>query len=150
METYRVSFIGHRKIYRIGEIEEFLNRYIYDLLSKKEYVEFYVGRNGDFDVIVASVIKNVQSAFGKHNSSLNLVLPYRSKDEEYYADFYDEICLPIDAKTHFKSAISKRNEWMIDNSDLLISYVEDQHGGAYTAQKYAKRKGVETINISCI
>ena len=148
VEIYRVSFIGHRKLYEIGCIEQKLNCIVRDLLSKKEYVEFYVGRNGDFDILTASAVKNMQKVFGKHNSSLILVLPYHVKDEEYYKDFYDEIYLPLNIKTHFKEAITKRNEWMIDNSDLLISYVKDQHGGAWRTEKYAKIKEKQIMNIA--
>ena len=148
MEIYRVSFIGHRELYRIRYIEDRIENLARDLLFKNEYVEFYVGRNGDFDISVASAIKRAQKDFGNHNSSLILVLPYHAKDEEYYEKFYDEVCLPIDSKTHFKAAITKRNEWLIDNSDLLIAYVETESGGAYKTMKYAEQKGVEIINIA--
>ncbi|MBQ7335309.1 MAG: hypothetical protein IJW92_02415 [Clostridia bacterium] len=147
MEIYRVSFIGHRKIYCIDEIEANIERILRDLLYQKEYVEFYVGRNGDFDILAASAIKRVQKDFWK-NCSLILVLPYHVKDEQYYNHFYDEICLPVDPKTHFKAAIIKRNEWLIDCSNLLITYVEHKSGGAYKTLEYAKQKGVKIINIA--
>lgn len=148
MEIYRVSFIGHRELHSIRYVEDRIEGLVRDLLSKKEYVEFYLGRNGDFDISAASAIKRAQKALGAHNSSLILVLPYHTRDEDYFDTFYDEILLPIDNKTHFKAAITKRNEWMIDNSDLLIIYVESELGGAYTALKYAKRKGASVINIA--
>ena len=56
-EIYRVSFIGHRRIDRFRFVEEQLDRIIGDLMSRKEYVEFYVGRNGEFDTMVASAVK---------------------------------------------------------------------------------------------
>ncbi len=115
---------------------------------KKDYVEFYVGRNGDFDIIVASVIKRVQKKYGNHNSSLILVLPYHERDEKDFEKYYDEVWLPIGTDTHFKAAITKRNEWMIENSDLLIAYVERESGGAYTAMKYASRIGKEIVNLA--
>ncbi len=148
MEIYRVSFIGHRELHRIKYIEDKLERLIRDLLCKKEYVEFYVGRNGDFDISAASVIKRVQKNFGAHDSSLILVLPYHAKDEEYYKKFYDEVWIPIENKTHFKAAITKRNEWLTDNSDLLIAYVENEYGGAYNTLKHAEKKGVQIVNIA--
>ena len=117
------------------------------LLYQKEYVEFYVGRNGDLDISAATAIKRAQKALGNHNSSLILVLPYPAKDQKYYREFYDEVYLPIDRKTHFKAAITKRNEWMIDHSDLLIAYVKHSHGGAYKALLYAEMKGIKINNI---
>ena len=56
---------------------------------------------------------------------------------------------PIDGKTHPKSAITKLNQWMVDNSDLLVAYVEDgREGGALTTLKYAERRGIEIINLA--
>ena len=148
MEIYRVSFIGHRKLYDLIRIEEKLEQLIHDLISTKEYVEFYLGRNGDFDISSASVIKRVQNKLGKHNNSLILVLPYHTKNEEYYETYYDEILIPVDQKTHFKAAITLRNEWIIDNSDLLIAFVQTSSGGAYNALVYAKKKNIQIVNIA--
>ena len=130
LDIYRVSFIGHREIYQYREIENELEKVIYDLLYSKEYVEFYVGRNSDFDVMVASVIKRIQKDFGTHNSSLILVLPYHVKDMKYYETYYDEVILPVSSKTHYKAAITERNKWLIENTDLLIAYVVKDSGGA--------------------
>ena len=70
------------------------------------------------------------------------------KDDIYYKNYYDEIYYPIDRNTHPKSAITKRNRWMMENSDLLIAYVEDgRKGGAMTALRYAEKLGVKIINL---
>ena len=38
---------------------------------------------------------------------------------------------------------------MIDNSDLLVAYVEpNRKGGALAALKYAQKQGVEIINLA--
>ena len=148
VEIYRVSFIGHREIYRHNILEQKVEQIARDLLSKKEYVEFYVGRNGDFDILVASGIKRAQKAVGHHNSSLILLQPYPTKDDKYYEDFYDEVWYPIDSKTHPKGAITKRNRWMIEQADLVICYIEREEGGAYTALKYAWKLEKAIINLA--
>lgn len=147
LDIYRVAFIGHREIYQFRQVEEELEKTIYDLLSKKEYVEFYVGRNGDFDIMVASAVKRVQKSFGNHNSSLILVLPYKMKDLEFYEEFYDEVILPLAPTTHFKSAITKRNEWLVENSELLIAYVLTESGGAYQCVKKAQQHSREILYL---
>ena len=112
-------------------------------------MELFVGRNGDFDILVASAAKKAQIAFGTKNSSLVLIQPYPMKDDSYYQTFYDEVWYPIDGKIHPKAAIKKRNEWMIDRSDLLVAYVEpNRNGGAFTAIQHAKKNGVEIINLA--
>ena len=75
-EIYRVSFIGHRRVDDFYFVENQLDNIIGDLIRTKEYVEFYVGKNGEFDTMAASAIKRCQKRFGKENNSLILVLPY--------------------------------------------------------------------------
>ena len=148
-EIYRVSFIGHRQIGRFRFVEEQLDRIISDLLNRKEYVEFYVGKNGDFDTMVASAVKRGQKAYGAANSSLILVLPYSVADMEMLEQFYDEIWLPEELyKVHYKSAITKRNEWLVKNSDLLVAYVVNDSGGAAYCLKQAQKEGVQIKNIA--
>ena len=148
MNIYRVAFFGHRRIYNIREIEEKLVPILNELILTKEYVEFYIGRNGDFDEFVASVIKRVQKQLDRDNNVMILTLPYTVKDIEYYADYYDEIVIP-DAigKAHPKAAITLRNRWMVDTADLIIAYIEREEGGAYSAVKYAKKLNKKVVNI---
>ena len=58
-EIYRVAFFGHRRIDNIRKIEEKLVPILNELILTKEYVEFYIGRNGEFDEFAATVIKRV-------------------------------------------------------------------------------------------
>ena len=146
MDIYRVAFFGHRRIYDTKSIEEKLEPILTELLIGKEYVEFYVGRNGDFDELVASLIKRAQKRTDRQNSMLILTLPYTVKDVEYYEEYYDEVIIPIE-KAHPKSAITLRNRWMTDMSDVVISYIERKEGGAYTAVKYAERLNKKVINL---
>ena len=148
MDVFRIAFIGHRELRAISYIEKELEEIVSKKLFEKEYVEFYVGRNGTFDIVVASVIKRMQSAYGNHNSSLILVLPYSTKNHVYYEKFYDEIEYPLPRNTHYKAAIGKRNEWLVDNADLLISFVKNNAGGAYETLRYAEKKGVAIINLA--
>ena len=46
-----------------------------------------------------------------------------------------------------KFAISKRNQWMIKNADVIIAYVNRSYGGAYNSLQAAKRTNKKIINI---
>ena len=149
VEIYRVAFIGHRCIDNIIKVENEIEKIVKRLLHEHEYVELYVGRNGDFDISVASSVKRAQKSLNLQNSSLVLVLPYNVKDECFFAEFYDEICYPLDTRTHYKGAITKRNKWMVENANLLVSYVEaGRKGGALTTLKYAQKQGIRSINLA--
>ena len=149
VDIYRIAFVGHREIYGHYRLEDQIEKIVRDKLCEKEYVEFYVGRNGDFDISVASAIKRAQNAVGHHNSCLILLQPYPMKDDEYYEKFYDEVQYPVDSKTHPKAAITKRNRWMVENAELLVAFVEEgRKGGAMTTLKYAHARGLEIINLA--
>ena len=149
MDIYRVAFIGHREILsNIAQIEYELEKNVKELISVHEFVEFYIGRNGDFDIIAASAIKRACKNCNSNNCELILVLPYANKDECYFEHYYDNILYPIDSKTHYKNAIQKRNEWLIENTDLLIAYVEPDHsGGALKTLQYAIKNNKNIKNL---
>ena len=148
MNTYRIAFIGHRKIEGHNDLEDKIEELARDAMRNNDFVEFLMGRNGDFDISAASAVRRARKAFGEESSALILVQPYSMKDDEYYEHYYDSILYPIDKKTHYKKAITKRNEWLVDHADLLVAFVENEKaGGAYTALKYAEKQGVENINL---
>ena len=149
MDIFRVGFIGHKEIEHFRQIEEQLREVIGKLLDEKEFVEFYVGRNGDFDIIVASVIKSIQRDVGTYNNCLILVLPYPVADYDSYEDYYDEVLIPHELNNiHYKAAIEKRNEWIIDNSDLLIMHVVREEGNSAKCMKKAEKIGRKIINLT--
>lgn len=131
---------------------------IHTLLLEKEYVEFLVGRNGDFDQIVSSAVKRQQRRVRDDNSALILALPYPTAElrdnlenfEAYYFEaYYDEIELcSAAAGSHPKGAIQIRNRQMVDRSDLVVFCVDHSSGGAYQTLRYAQRKKKEILNLA--
>lgn len=145
-EIYRVALLGHRDFNAHRQLEERLVPLLEDLMRRKPFLEIHIGRDGEFDVFAASVVKRVQSRLGSNNCDLILVLPYGKKDIQYYEDYYDCVCTPIYA--YPKLAISKRNEWMVERADLILCYIERESGGAYKAVKYAIKLGKEVVNLA--
>lgn len=80
MNIFTVSFFGHRQIDRPFEAEERLEKIIRELIRSKEYVEFLVGRNGEFDQMVSSTVRRVRKTVDDANSALVLVLPYMTAE----------------------------------------------------------------------
>ncbi len=52
MRTFTVSFFGHRQIEAPFQVESQLEKLISQLLQQNEFVEFLVGREGEFDQLV--------------------------------------------------------------------------------------------------
>lgn len=152
METFTVSFFGHRYIDNPFPIEKALDELIGSLLQRKEYVEFLVGRNGDFDQLVSSTIRRCKREIRDNNSAHVWVLPYVTADfrdyEDDYRAYYDEIEVFDSAGKHFKAAFQTRNRNMVDRADLVVFYVERKEGGAYQSMQYAIQQGKPYINIA--
>lgn len=152
MNTYTVSFFGHRYIENALEIESGLEQVIQALLRSKEYVEFLVGRDGEFDQIVSSTIRRCKRTIRDDNSAHVWILPYCTADfrnnEESFRDYYDEIEIcGASAGSHFKNAHQTRNRAMVDRSDLVVFCIRHKSGGAWQTLKYARKQGVPYVNI---
>lgn len=52
---YPVCLFGHRRIENVTEVEDTLRNEIEKILAEHEYVEFLIGREGEFDILAASV-----------------------------------------------------------------------------------------------
>lgn len=153
MEIYTVSFFGHREVEGAAEIESRLERLLHDLITQKEYVEFLIGRDGEFDLLAASAIRRAVKHCGCGNTSLILVLPYMKAEyrdnEQSYLDYYDEVEICADSsEVHYKSAIQVRNRCMVDRSDLVVCCIQHKSGGAYSTMQYAKKQGKQVRNLA--
>jgi len=153
LDIYTVAFFGHRYIDNPLKVEALLEEQIRKLINEKEYIDFLVGRNGEFDQCVSSTVLRVRKNVGDDNSALVLVLPYPTAEylnnEKYFHDYYTDVEISYAASVaHPKSAIQIRNREMVDRADLIICYVEENEGGAYSTIKYAKKQGKSIINLT--
>ena len=153
MNTYTVAFFGHRELSNQYAIEEKIKPILRELINSKEYVEFLVGRDGEFDQVASSAVREAVKLYGYGNTSLVLVLPYERAvyrdNMDSFLEYYDEVEICSESvNAHFKAAITIRNKSMVDRADLIICAVERKYGGAWTAVSYAKNQGKKIINLS--
>lgn len=152
MNIFTVSFFGHRQLENTFIIERELEKLVRDFLTRKEYVEFLVGRDGEFDQLVSSTVRRCKQTVRDDNAALILVLPYVTAEyrnnEDSFQKYYDEVEICAEsAEKYFKSAYQVRNHSMVDRSDVVIFCVEHCYGGAYQTMKYAAKLGVKYINL---
>ena len=153
LDIFTVAFFGHREVDNSFKIEERLEEEIYRLLQEHEYVDFLVGRDGEFDQLASSAVLRVRKRYRDDNSSLILVLPYARAEylnnEESYHNYYSEVEISYEAsKAHPKAAIQIRNREMVDRADLVICYIEHEKGGAWQTVDYAMKQGKTVINLA--
>lgn len=147
MNVFTVALFGHRRIDNLQLLNDRLSPIIKELIQTRSHVVFLIGRNGEFDEYAASIIKILQKELGKENSDLVLVLPYTVADLKYYEKYYDQIIIPKNLYgAHPKSAITLKNRWMVEQSDLVIVFAK-RKGGAYTAMKYAEQQNKKIIHL---
>ena len=148
----RCMFVGHRKIYTDG-VRERVMQTVDTLLSTAEtQFLFYDGNRGEFDVMCASVVRKAKQRYPQKEIRLCLVEPYMrntlNREKDYYETCYDEICIPsVLADVYYKQAITRRNEWLVDHSDVMIAYVV-RSGGAQKTVQYAEKKGLTIWNVA--
>lgn len=152
LDIYTVSLFGHSIISDAIYTEKALDNIVRELINTKEYVEFLVGRKGDFDILAASVIRTAKKALDYGNCSLILVLPYSTSEyrrsKKSFEAYYDEVEICGDsAYAHFKGAYRICNRLMVDRSDLVICCVEREEGGAYQTIEYAIKQKKTVKNI---
>lgn len=146
------TFAGHREIYG-RNIESSIELAIESILKKDNSFVFYSGDMGEFDKMCSAAVRTAKRRHPELDIKLMVVLPYMmakvNTDKDFYKNLYDDIIIPMElSDAHYKSAITKRNRWIIDRSDCLIAYVYRDFGGAYTTLKYANRMNKEIINLA--
>lgn len=153
LNIYTVSFFGHRSIERASEVENRFDKLLHELITQKEYVEFLIGRDGEFDLLASAAIKRAIREYGYGNTHFTLVLPYMKAEYRYnekeYLGYYDEVEICAEsADAHPKSAIQIRNRSLVDRSDLVVCCIQHKSGGAYKTLQYAEKQDKHIINLA--
>ena len=140
-----ITFIGHSSLPMTGDLSEKIRQAILERVAVEEDVSFYCGGYGEFDELCASVCRSLKAELPR--SEVIYVTPYftesRQKRIRYYLKekLYDSAVYPPLERVPPRLAILKRNEWMIQEADLILAYVTSPCGGAATALAYARKIG---------
>ena len=138
-----VTFCGHRDTAGDSKIRTWLTATVENLIRRGADL-FYLGGYGGFDRLAASAVWELKQKH-PHIQSI-LVLPYLDRRGD--ANGYDGTVYPPLEKVPRRFAISKRNEWMVNESDVLLAYVLYDWGGASKTLEYARRRKKEIIRFS--
>ncbi len=113
--------------------------------------ELFLGGYGEFDSFAYQCCKKYKEIHS--NVSIVFVTPYITIEYQKnhlreMQDKYDYIIYPEIEDKPKRFAITYRNRYMIDNADIVISYIDHDWGGAYKTYKYAQSKGKPIINLA--
>ncbi len=141
-----VTFFGHKDA-PTERIKEKLYHCLTELIERDGAEQFYIGNQGAFDMVVIRVLRDLKSQYP--NIKYEIVLPYLPKVETKNMDERDPTIYPAGMATVPKRfAVDRRNHWMIDQSDIIVTFVERPFGGAAKFKEIAQRKKKLIIELS--
>ena len=144
-----ITFCGHSDFLFSDDVKQQLKNILVSEIIKTPTCRFYLGGYGDFDSLCLRTLRELKKEF--QDIELIFITPYIDKNYsklEFAKYHYDDVIFPPLERVPRKFAILKRNEWMVEEADLVIAYVMYSWGGAAKTLEYAKRKMKQIINLA--
>ena len=137
------TFFGHRDC--PDTVKQRLRQVLIDLIENHNVDMFYVGNHGRFDAIVRSELRNLQLEYPQINYAV--VLAYMPGKQTEYDDYSDTMLPEGIESAHPRYAISWRNNWMLKQSDYVVTYITHSWGGAAQHAYKALRQDKHVIPL---
>ena len=155
MQSKAVCFTGHRAL-PAEELPE-ISRHLEDtLIALIEQGHCYFGAGGALggDTLAAQMVLRLRERYPQIR--LILVLPWRNQTRGWpqdSIDIYEDIKRHADkviysAENYFRGCMQKRNRHLVDSSSVCICYLTTPTGGTAYTVNYARRMGLQVINIA--
>ena len=138
------TFFGHRACPET--IKPKLRETLINLITNYEVDMFYVGNQGQFDATVRSVLRELKKEYSQINYAV--VLAYMPGKQTEHDDYSDTMLPEGIESVHPRYAISWRNNWMLRQSDYVVTYITHSWGGAYQYAERARHQGKVVINLA--
>lgn len=136
------TFFDHKDTPK--EIELTLRSTLIDLIENKNVNVFYAGNNGNFDTMVRHHLEDLSQLYP---ISYSVVLAYLPTEKNKYDNLSNTI-YPEGLETIPKRfAISWRNKWMIQQSDIVVTHITHNFGGAWQFKEKAENLGKQIKNL---
>lgn len=130
-----VTFCGHRDMDQPKAISVWLDMLLPSLIEGGAS-RFYLGGYGGFDALAAAALRRQKEVYP--HIEMILVLAYLGRNVD--TSRYDGTAYPPLEKVPPRYAIIRRNEWMVCESDVVISGVSRSWGGAARTLEFARKK----------
>ena len=137
------TFFGHREC--PDSIKAQLKEVLIKLIVNHNVEMFYVGNQGRFDAIVRGVLRELKKEYLWIDYTV--VLAYMPGKQTEYDDYSDTMLPEGIESVHPRYAISWRNNWMLRQSDYVVTYITHSWGGAAQYAKKAKSQKKIVIDL---
>ena len=137
------TFFGHRECPDSIKIQ--LREVLIELIANHDVDMFYVGNQGRFDTIVRGVLRELKKKYPQINYAV--VLAYMPGKRTEYDDYSDTMLPEGIESVHPRYTISWRNNWMLRQSDYVVTHITHSWGGAAQFAEKANRQKKTVINL---
>ena len=141
-------FFGHKDT--PSSVYEKLEEAVEKIIVEDGVSSFLVGNQGQFDSMALSALRKLKLKYPHIN--YNVVLAYMPAEKEVWNPYeYGETMLPEGIESvHPRYAISWRNKWMVNESDMVICYITHGWGGAAKYAELANKHNKTILNIGLL
>ena len=123
-------------------------------LSAEGCTTFYSGMAMGFDILAAEAVLLLKER--KENVRLICAVPFKGQGDNFpepWHSRYEEIIKCADevivmSDKYYKGCYHKRNAFLVDNSDYVVTWFDGQPGGTASTISYAQKKGRYIINLN--
>lgn len=145
------SVTGHRVMEK--DIEKApLKEIFIKLIKDGGYDTFLIGMALGFDTLCFQVLEKIRE---EENIKIIACVPCRSQADKFSVvqkKEYDRMILSADevvliSEKYTKECMRKRNEFLVDNSSVIVSYLRRDFGGTKQTVNYARKKGIKIISL---
>lgn len=135
------TFFGHKDC--PDTVRYNLRKVIIELITNYGVDMFYAGNQGWFDAIVRGVLRELKEEYPQIDYAVVLAYMPCRRDEDA-----SDTMLPEGIEyVHPRYAISWRNNWMLQQSDYVVTYITHSWGGAAKFADKARKQGKRVFNI---
>ena len=125
---------------------------VFNSLISIGYDTFIVGMALGFDTLCFNLLEEIRK---EKEIKIISAVPCKTQDYKYTFEQkkeYDRMISVADevvlvSEVYNSRCMQKRNEYMVDNSSVIIAYLRRNYGGTYNTVKYAEKKGVSIISV---
>ncbi len=116
---------------------------------------FYSGMAMGFDIIAAETVLLLKKQT-KLPIKLICVLPFKNQKDTFYGgwkekyDFIIDNCdeIIVTNQEYYKGCYQKRNKYMVEHSDCVLTWFDGKAGGTKNTLDYANKIGRKIINLN--
>ena len=140
------TFFGHRDCPE--SVKPKLREVLSALIESQSADTFYVGDSGAFDSLVRAVLRELLQKYPHIRYAVVLAYLPEKREDSVYPDFAETILPEGIECSPPRFAVSRRNEWMLKNADIVVTYITHTWGCAARFAETAKRRNKTVINIA--